>query len=92
MRSLVKLPEDIDLTLFLIREELKSFKLYEDLRKVGFEECPYQSDFTTAIFKYAGFDDLTDDLLEFYVSLLTRHTETIEPGNVMNLSLTCTLI
>jgi len=43
--QLIKLPAEIEFTLFLIREDLKSNKFFNTLGKVGFEDSPYRSDF-----------------------------------------------
>jgi hypothetical protein len=38
----VKLPTSTDLILYLIREELKSQKFFNDLAKLGLGDCFYQ--------------------------------------------------
>lgn len=79
---LVKLPPKIELVLFLIKEELKSAKFFNGLSKVGLDDCYYQSHFGTLILGYMGFDDRPDDLYNFYVSLIDKYSEKIEPdGN-----------
>ena len=75
---LVKLPPDIELTLFFIREELKSTTLFNGLARVGLEDCHLQSHFGTPILAYMGFDNVTDDLYEFYVNLIDKYSEQVE--------------
>lgn len=67
---LVKLPEKIDLTLFLIREELKSRKFTNDLEKIGFDLTFFSSDFSRIICSnfwviLSSYHPLTHKLSEF---------------------------
>jgi hypothetical protein len=78
---LVKLPETIELVLFLIREELKANKFFLALATVGMEDSYYQPNFSNAIFAYAGFDDVPDELVGFYTRLLDKYTDKMEPDN-----------
>ena len=78
---LVKLPSDIELILFMIKEELKNTKFFNGLGKVGLEDCFYQSHFGELVLGYMGFDDIPDDLLEFYCDLIDKYSEKIEEDN-----------
>lgn len=79
--QLVKLPSDLEMILFLIREELKNTKFFHGLEQVGLGDCFYQSHFGSAIMAYMGFDEISDDLTEFYGDLIDRYSEKIEPDN-----------
>jgi hypothetical protein len=78
---LIKLPANIELVLYLIKEELKSNKLFNGLAKVGFEDCYYQPHFGTLVLASAGFEEHSDDLYEFYLELISEYSEKIEADN-----------
>jgi hypothetical protein len=63
---LVKLPNKIDLTLFLIREELKNKKFTNDLEKIGFDLTFFSSDFSRIICSQIGLHNLTEEFYEWY--------------------------
>lgn len=63
---LVKLPQEIDLTLFLIREELKSKKFTNDLENIGFDLTFFSSDFSRIICSLIGLNNRTDEFYEWY--------------------------
>jgi hypothetical protein len=73
------LPAKNELVLFLIREDLKSTKLFNGLANVGLGESCYQTHFAAPVLSYAGFNDVPDDLHEFYLELIEHHSEQIEP-------------
>lgn len=75
---LVKLPADVELTLFMIREELKSTTLFNGLARVGLEDCCFESHFGTLVLASMGFDERPDDLHEFYTNLIDKYSEKIE--------------
>jgi hypothetical protein len=78
---LVKLPPDIELILYMIKEELKSTKLFNGLARVGLDDCYYQSHFGTVVLAHMGFDERPDDLHEFYMNLIGKYSEKIEADN-----------
>jgi hypothetical protein len=80
---LVKLPSDMELVLYLIREELKSTKFFSSLASVGLDDCFYQAHFGPVILGYMGFDEISDELQEFYGDLIDRHGQKIEEDNTM---------
>lgn len=78
---LVKLPPDIELILFMIKEELKNTKLFRGLESAGLDDCFYQSDFSAFVLGYMGFDGIPDDLREFYGDLIDEYSKKIRPDN-----------
>ena len=76
---LVRLPQSDQVLLCLIREELKANRFFNGLAEVGLEDCYFQPHLTFVILTCAGFDDLPDDLIGFYLDLLDTHSEKIEP-------------
>ena len=75
---LVKLPQKIEFTLFLIREELKSRKFTNELEKVGFDVTICSSDFSPLIFSAIGFDNQSDDFYAWYVNQLDAFCKNID--------------
>lgn len=78
---LVKLPSDTELILFILKEDLKNTKLFNGLESAGLTDCFYRADFAALVLGYMGFDEVPDDLQEFYADLISRYSEKIEPDN-----------
>jgi hypothetical protein len=72
--STVRLPEQTELILFLIKEDLKSERFFEILRTAGLGNCSYQPDLSSLILAYTGLYDELDDTWEFYFQLLRLHS------------------
>jgi len=79
--GVVRLPADIEIPLYLIREGLKAQKLFNDLASVGFDESRFYTDFSDAVLKAMGFIELTDELLGWYLELLEKYTKDLEEDN-----------
>jgi hypothetical protein len=75
---LVKLPSSVDLTLFLIREELKANRFFTGLYRLSLCDCFYQPHLGSAILSHLGFDNCPDDLFAFYTNLIDKHSEVLE--------------
>lgn len=76
---LTKLPANIDLTLYLIREELKSEKFFLTLRKAGIDDIYYQPHLGKAILMNMGMDDGKDETFQFYHTLIEKRAKKIKP-------------
>jgi hypothetical protein len=74
---LVKLPSSIDLPIYLIREELKSRKLFNILHKAGLEECDYQPHLDRLILDIVGLDEESDEAVQFYNSVMEKRCKKI---------------
>jgi len=79
--GVVRLPADIEIPLYLIREGLKAQKLFNDLSSVGFDDSRFYTDFGDAVLKTTGFTELTDELKAWYLDLLEKYTENLEEDN-----------
>lgn len=77
----VKLPPDIDFTLFLIREELKSQKFFNGLHDIGIDDCPYQTRLGKAVLASVGLDDGSDETTEFYFKTIEKRSKKIQTDN-----------
>lgn len=78
---IIKLPNDIQITLYLIREELKSRKLFRVLSKAGLDDCYFQPHLDTLILRNLGLDDGTDNTFNFYSDIIERRSKKIKPDN-----------
>jgi hypothetical protein len=84
--SLVKLPAKTELTLYLIKEELKSQKLFTNLRNIGLGDSYYQIELSPIILANMGLNDETTATMDFYIALLDKYSQRIEPDrdSIMN--------
>jgi hypothetical protein len=73
----VKLPASLDLTLFLIREELKSQKFFNGIQQLGISDCYYQPHLGKAILAQLNMDDGSDEIYEFYYKLIDKRSKKI---------------
>jgi hypothetical protein len=78
-RPLTKLPDTIDLTLYLIREELKSQKFFHALHQAGIDDIYYQPRLGKAILMNMGMDDGKDQTFQFYHTLIEKRAKKIKP-------------
>lgn len=72
------LPPTLDLTLYLIREELKSQKFFNVLSKAGIEDIYYKPRLGKAILMTMEMDDGKDETFEFYYALIEKRATKIE--------------
>jgi hypothetical protein len=75
---LVKLPSETQVSLCLIKEELKSRKLFEALHQAGLDECYYQPHLDSLILKSIGLDDHTDETFARYDAIIEKRSKKIE--------------
>lgn len=78
---LVKLPAATDLTLFLIKEELKTRKFFGTLEKAGMGDCYYQPHLDTLILASVGLDDDSDETFNRYLSIIEKRSKKIKASN-----------
>ncbi len=74
---LVRLPADMDQTLYLIREELKSRKLFHALHEVGIDDCYFQPHLDSLILRSLGIE-ATDATFEKYNTIMNKRSKKIE--------------
>jgi hypothetical protein len=75
---ILKLPLDIQYTLYLIKEELKSRKLFHALHEVGLDDCYFQPHLDSLILRSLGIDDNTDETFARYDAILDKRSKKIE--------------
>lgn len=78
---LVKLPDDIQVSLYLIREELKSRKLFSALHQAGIDDCYFQPHLDSLILRSVGIDDASDETTNQYNEILDRRSKKITADN-----------
>ena len=77
-KKFTSLTHPSDLTLYLIREELKSQKFFDTLSEVGIEDVYYKPRLGKAILMTMEMDDGKDETFEFYYALIEKRTKKIE--------------
>jgi hypothetical protein len=75
---LIKLPTQVELTLFLIREELKNHKFTRDLNNVGFDTAFCSSDFSALILGLVGFENRSDEIYDWYFKLCDQYVQKVD--------------
>lgn len=78
---LVKLPSEMQVSLYLIREELKSRKLFHALHEVGLDDCYFQPHLDSLILRSVGMDDGTDETFNIYFDIIEKRSKKIEADN-----------
>jgi len=71
----VKLPYDVQLSLYLIIEELKSRKLFYVLQEAGFDDCYFQPHLDSLILRSIGLDDASDETFHVYNSIVEKRSK-----------------
>jgi len=83
---LVKLPDQVELTLFLIKQDLKCNKIITGLSKAGFDDSSFRFDSSTLILENVGFTQPSDDVYDFYFKRLDSYTERLDHDAIDELS------
>ena len=79
---LINLPPKIELTVFLIKLELKNVKFTNDLNSKGIDTYAGFLDFSTLISAIMGFNkNFTDEFREWYFDRQTQLVENIDVTN-----------
>lgn len=79
--ALVKLPYNIDLCLYLIKEQLKTLKFFDGLQKIGVEDCSYQPHLHKLILESVGLEDGMDETYDFYFKVMEKRSKKIQSDN-----------
>jgi hypothetical protein len=72
--TLVRLPPNAELAIYLIREELRSRKLVRGLEQVGLDPMFSQADFSKLVLSAIGYNSQPDELCEWYYSMVDEYT------------------
>jgi len=77
----LSLSSELEPTLFLIKQELKSRKFFNTLRTLGLDNSHYQPHLDELILANVGLNDDANETFDFYYLLMEKHSEKIEPDN-----------
>jgi hypothetical protein len=83
---LVKIPQEAEFAIFLIKQELKSRTLTIKFNEMGFDGSICTSDFSSLIFSVIGLDDRSDKFYEWYLSQLDVFCKDVELSDGATLS------
>lgn len=75
---IVRIPEDLQLPLMLIKEELKSRKLFTALNEAGLYNCYFQPHLDFLILRSVGLDDGTDETFAEYDKIIQKRSRKID--------------
>jgi hypothetical protein len=78
---IVKLPTDLQFSLYLIKEELKSRKLFQALHEVGLDDCYFQPRLDSLIMRSIDMDDGTDETFSIYDNIVEKRSKKIKADN-----------
>ncbi len=77
----VILTRENQLSLHLIREELKSRKFFGALQDMGLDDCYFQPHLDTLILQSLNMDDDTDETFDAYYEIMERRSKKIDIDN-----------
>jgi hypothetical protein len=75
---LVKIPAKTEFALYLIKEELKSRKLFHALHEAGLDDCYFQPHLDSLILRSIGLDDGSDETFNIYDNIIEKRSKKIE--------------
>lgn len=78
---LVKLPTEVQISLYLIKEELKSRKFFNTLQQTGLDDCYFQPHLDTLILRSLDMDDDSDKAFDAYCEIMERRSKKIDTDN-----------
>ncbi len=78
---LAKVPKNVDMALFLIKEELKCRKLFHALHIAGLDDCYFQPHLDSLITRTIGLYDGKDETFNAYDEIMDRRSRKIESDN-----------
>jgi hypothetical protein len=75
---IVRIPDNIQMSIYLIKEELKSRKLFQALHEIGLDDCYFQPHLDVLIMESMGLCDDTDETFSIYDEIMDRRSKKIE--------------
>jgi hypothetical protein len=75
----VQTPLQVELTIFLIREELKSRKFFNSLQELGLDDSYYQPHLDELIMANVELNDESNETFDFYYNIMEKYSKKIEP-------------
>ncbi|HTJ50522.1 MAG TPA: hypothetical protein VL443_13770 [Cyclobacteriaceae bacterium] len=78
--NLVRLPRQVEYTLFLIKEELKSRKFFNSLSTLGLDNSYYQPNLDELIMQHVELTDQSNETFDFYYAIMEKYSKHLEPN------------
>ncbi|MCZ8216145.1 MAG: hypothetical protein O9262_07895 [Cyclobacteriaceae bacterium] len=78
---IVRISDNIQTSIYLIKEELKSRKLFHALHDAGIDDCYFQPHLDILIMESLGLRDGTDETCKIYDETMDRRSKKIEADN-----------
>jgi hypothetical protein len=78
---LIKLPTNIELTLYLIKQDLKSTKLSNGLAAIGFTDSFFETYYGSFVIAYLGFQENDEATHKLYFDLLDKYSSKVDSSN-----------
>lgn len=78
---LIKLPSEVQVPIYLIKEELKSRKFFRALQEMGLDDCYYQPHLDTLILRSLDMDDDSDETFDAYYKIIEHRSKKISTDN-----------
>ncbi len=78
---LIKLPSEFQVSLYLIKEELKSRKFFRALQDMGLDDCYFQPHLDELILRSLDMDDDSDSTFDAYYEIIERRSKKINADN-----------
>lgn len=71
----------MQMSLCLIKEELKTRKLFRILQEIGMTECGFEPHLDSLILQTIGLDDEDDNVSDRYFTIMEKRSKKIEGNN-----------
>jgi hypothetical protein len=78
---IVNIPSETQITLYLIKEELKSRKFFRTLQEAGLHDCYFQPHLDSLILRSLDLDDDSDKVFDAYYDIIEHRSRKIEADN-----------
>lgn len=75
---LVNLPADLQVTLYLIKQELRIRRFFNIIAEAGLDGCDYEPHLDSLILRRMGLDDDDDETFDNYYEIMERRSRKIE--------------
>lgn len=77
--SLMRLANTKQVTIYLIEQQLKTRRFFDDLERIGLGPYDFEPNLDHLILKNIGLDDGTDKTYNQYTKILDKHSRQMKP-------------
>jgi len=75
---IVRVPLKMQMSIYLIKEELKSRKFFRTLQEMGLDDCYFQPHLDTLILRSLDLDDDSDKTFDAYYEIIEHRSKKID--------------